>query len=338
MCLPLFCPRRCDGKAKRGTKSYKNHAKSKAQRSSQASSVGFEVKIRLLRKRRAASPARGPEYPLSLPRVQLVMMAEPSNIHASPFPNDFGIGSSFPSHGPCFCSRYHNSDGVQDPLVDSDDDNFGPEKPGRYYPANQDWHSTPVRSTPSHHAYGHPGRSVNYTHPDSAFDAVPLQLHPAFTSYPQIYVYPRSTTHVSFPVVDYSSSHWESETPWPHCYMAIAPRSATVLDLKATLTPKGSDTQLTARSLDDGNSIDLASFYDITDLRCKIIQLEVRDTHTKEKSPAEGSAEGSAEKPAKKKTDKGKGKEELRSEPRAYEDLHGASKSGFQRRAGRKKN
>jgi hypothetical protein len=103
----------------------------------------------------------------------------------------------------------------------------------------------------------------------------PSSLHPAFMAYPQIYVCPRSAAHLSFPVVDYSRDRWDPVPPWPHFYMAIAPDCASLGDLRTTLAPKGSGLRLGARSLEDGSNVEITRFGDITELRCRTIQLEV---------------------------------------------------------------
>ncbi|ETS73306.1 hypothetical protein PFICI_14911 [Pestalotiopsis fici W106-1] len=102
------------------------------------------------------------------------------------------------------------------------------------------------------------------------------ELDTAFTAhYPQLFVWPRTAAHISFPVVDYSENRWPANTPWPHFYMAIAPESARIEDLKTALTPKGSGTILTARSRMDGEQMSVDLFLDITKLRCNAMQLEI---------------------------------------------------------------
>ncbi|KAI1869313.1 uncharacterized protein JN550_005943 [Neoarthrinium moseri] len=102
-------------------------------------------------------------------------------------------------------------------------------------------------------------------------------LHPSPMTYPQIYVSPRSLPHLSFPVVDYSTKSWDSGTQWPHFYMALAPKCATLGDLRTALTPKGSGTRLTARSHADASPVEISTFHDLNELRCSIIQLEILD-------------------------------------------------------------
>lgn len=137
-------------------------------------------------------------------------------------------------------------------------------------------------ATPGSHAFsvGHASEASDST--ASAPQMYAPELHLAFASYHQIYVCPRSTPHISFPIVDYNTKRWRPGTPWPEFYMAIAPKSASVDDLKTTLAPRGSGIFLSACSSTNGDWVKLSTFKNITDLRCSTFQLEVRDIPSKD--------------------------------------------------------
>ncbi|CAJ2512012.1 Uu.00g076370.m01.CDS01 [Anthostomella pinea] len=105
----------------------------------------------------------------------------------------------------------------------------------------------------------------------------------------EIYVYPWSLSHISFPVVDHSTRRRDPLAPQrPTCSMAVAPECATVQDIKATLAPHGSDLVVYARLSAAGETAPIDNFANITDLREGSLQLEVWDCDAVDESAKAG--------------------------------------------------
>ncbi|KAI1506424.1 hypothetical protein F5X99DRAFT_364167 [Biscogniauxia marginata] len=94
----------------------------------------------------------------------------------------------------------------------------------------------------------------------------------------EVYVYPRSTPHISFPIVDYTKeTRARHSSPWPVCYMAVAPNCATCRDVEEALAPRASGLVAIARTSTSGGGKPIQSFPDIMGLRNGSFQLEIWD-------------------------------------------------------------
>ncbi|KAI2616228.1 hypothetical protein GGR54DRAFT_641652 [Hypoxylon sp. NC1633] len=94
----------------------------------------------------------------------------------------------------------------------------------------------------------------------------------------EVYVYPRTSHHLTFPVVNYSAAHREAHpSSWPTCYLAISPQCALPADFEATLAPAGSGLVAVARLSRTRMIAPFADFKSIQELRRDSIQLEVWD-------------------------------------------------------------
>ncbi|KAI1389179.1 uncharacterized protein F4822DRAFT_429792 [Hypoxylon trugodes] len=122
--------------------------------------------------------------------------------------------------------------------------------------------------------------------PPTASDS--LYPRPASMDYPDVYVYPKSVRHITFPVVDYSAGRQKRSPPdqqagssssasRPSCYIAISPDCARPTDFEAALCPKGSSLIVVARLWRTQRTERLSMFDDVDDLREASIQLEVWD-------------------------------------------------------------
>ncbi|KAI1396677.1 hypothetical protein F4819DRAFT_491284 [Hypoxylon fuscum] len=113
----------------------------------------------------------------------------------------------------------------------------------------------------------------------AAAAAASAHPHPAM-AYPEIYVYPHASHHLTFPVVDYTAAQRRAQqhpSSWPACYLAIAPHCARPADVEASLAPRGSRLVAVARLAKSKKTAPLARFQDIDDLREAAVQLEVWD-------------------------------------------------------------
>ncbi|KAI1409984.1 hypothetical protein F5Y13DRAFT_168715 [Hypoxylon sp. FL1857] len=100
-------------------------------------------------------------------------------------------------------------------------------------------------------------------------------------AYPEVYIYPSSSHHITFPVVNYSSrQRVDKQAPWPACYLAISPQCAKPADFEAALCPRGSGLMVVARLSKTQKTAPLSSFRDAGELRRDSIQLEVWDVDT----------------------------------------------------------
>ncbi|KAI0885100.1 uncharacterized protein GGS22DRAFT_188388 [Annulohypoxylon maeteangense] len=104
-------------------------------------------------------------------------------------------------------------------------------------------------------------------------------------AYPEVYVYPSTSHHITFPVVNYTSKQRAQGTsPWPSCYIAISPQCAKPVDFQAALSPPGSGCITVARLVKTKKTASLSTFKDAEELRNNSIQLEVWDDHVTEVS------------------------------------------------------
>ncbi|KAI1106416.1 hypothetical protein F4804DRAFT_330403 [Jackrogersella minutella] len=107
--------------------------------------------------------------------------------------------------------------------------------------------------------------------------AVSTLPHPEI-AYPEVYIYPGTSHHLTFPVVNYSAKQRaQTSSPWPVCYMAISPQCAKPADFEAVLSPLGSGLITVARLSTTKKTAPLAEFRDAEELRGLSIQLEVWD-------------------------------------------------------------
>ncbi|KAI2784142.1 hypothetical protein F4815DRAFT_456970 [Daldinia loculata] len=107
--------------------------------------------------------------------------------------------------------------------------------------------------------------------------AMPPHLHPGM-AYPEIYVYPGKSHHITFPVVNYSTAYQaQNRSSGPGCYLAISPQCAKSADFEAALTPPGSGLVVVARLSKTQRTAPLGVFRDAAELRKDSIQLEVWD-------------------------------------------------------------
>ncbi|KAI0598671.1 hypothetical protein F4775DRAFT_553837 [Biscogniauxia sp. FL1348] len=103
----------------------------------------------------------------------------------------------------------------------------------------------------------------------------------------EVYVYPWSVSHISFPIVDYSKGRRAHHSSlWPACYMAIAPNCATCQDVEAVLAPDTSNLVVIARTSPRGEGRPLRSFRDIIELRSQAFQLEIWDEEEEASAPS----------------------------------------------------
>jgi hypothetical protein len=257
-------------------RSYKNHGRSKkSKRNSLVNQTSPEEKVLLVSGHRNiyVSPNQ-PSAPPSLLEIDIIKMANVPSVENSPTM----MRGSLPQRrttGDCPCPKCRDLRISPDLSEDEEHDSTG-QSSGTVDHGVPRWEPMARSYFQQPHRY--------FLSPESSFSSDSTgptgqnhrELDPAFTSnYPQLYVWPRAAVHISFPVVDYSDNHWPADTPWPHFYMALAPESAVVEDLKTALAPKGSGTILTARSRVDGEEMSVDSFFDITKLRCSIMQLEI---------------------------------------------------------------
>ncbi|KAI0133361.1 hypothetical protein F4776DRAFT_625273 [Hypoxylon sp. NC0597] len=97
-------------------------------------------------------------------------------------------------------------------------------------------------------------------------------------AYPEVYIYPNTSHHITFPIVDYSSRRRdEKEARWPACYLAISPPCSKPADFEAALCPPGSKLIVVARLSKTKKTAPLSSFKNINELRRDSVQLEVWD-------------------------------------------------------------
>ncbi|KAI0124809.1 hypothetical protein BJ170DRAFT_597664 [Xylariales sp. AK1849] len=228
------------------------------------------------------------------PSACAVMEDSPQFQPLSPLWGNSTASSKRPVTNPCNCPRCRQHRGfarAQGNAAESDDDEAATEPALLPQTAN-------FACAYDHAEYHTPasGPSVQSSVSTPSNHHVPENLNSGFMVHPQVYVYPRSLPHLSFPIVDYSTNRSSGAPAWPHFYVAIVPNCATLNDLRTTLSPKGSGTFLSARSLDNGQNVEISIFADVTELRCNTIQLEVRDNETKTRH-------------AEKKPEKGKGKD-----------------------------
>lgn len=310
MCFPWFCSRHCQSKAKKKNRSYKGRKGFKL--SYKFKLVPSEDVILLVPKPTGRTVSRNLEYALLLPRLQVCKMGDTSHFRA-PLSEAYVTAPNRQNTKSCDCPGCHHPKTGEDPL----------DVEGETTPELQTWSPDLNYSLPNHQARIGPAFLVNSDLMGSRPRLDLSGLDPKLMSYAPVYVCPRSAAHISFPIIDYSTSLLKPGTSWPHFYMAIAPKYATLMDLRTTLTPKGSGTLLTARSLADGSTTDISSFSDIFDLRCKIIQLEIVDIPEREKS------ENNSE--------KGKTKEKVKPDVFGFPGFSAARTSGSKRRDGWKK-
>ncbi|KAI2610806.1 uncharacterized protein GGS25DRAFT_519103 [Hypoxylon fragiforme] len=124
--------------------------------------------------------------------------------------------------------------------------------------------------------------------------------------YPEIYIYPLSAPHITFPVVNYSvlTSHRPHQPPprparRPTCYLAICPPCTRPADIAAALTPPGSGCVVVARLSKTKTTAPLSAFGGVEELRREAIQLEVwgkgEGGLEEEKGEDEGEGDGGGE-------------------------------------------
>ncbi|KAL7623678.1 hypothetical protein AAE478_005230 [Parahypoxylon ruwenzoriense] len=120
--------------------------------------------------------------------------------------------------------------------------------------------------------------------------AMAVQPQPVI-EYPEIYIYPESLHHITFPVVNYSGRQSPNFPPspcpprpaqaprpqWPTCYLAISPPYARPSDFEAALAPAGYGLVVAARLAHTSRTARLSEFRDAEELRQHAIQLEVWD-------------------------------------------------------------
>lgn len=318
MCFPSYCLRQEQQQAETETSSYKDRLrlrKTKQNSPGNPSSTGRVVSLILDPHHTPKAPS--PETYPSSPIIQIVKMeagqADP-RFDSSP---EIMMTSALPRPLPnedCRCRDCQPPRSVSPQVINQED-------PQRYYhsPTWSFWtdrsplsSGSPVRGQHDGPHYtqqeASPEPSTRSESVGSTTRGAP-ELDPAFMSYPQIYVTPRTAAHISFPVVDYSHNRWRADTPWPHFYMAVAPQAASIEDLKLTLAPKGSGTVLMARSYADGEQCPVEMFFDLTELRCETIQLEVQAEEGHDRT-----------KPAEKRQEPRRGKEKQKPVPFGLED------------------
>ncbi|KAI0834225.1 hypothetical protein F5Y06DRAFT_173339 [Hypoxylon sp. FL0890] len=119
----------------------------------------------------------------------------------------------------------------------------------------------------------------SYTEPQKKHqrpDAHPLAA--TTMAYPEVYIYPGTSHHITFPVVDYSTrQRVEKQGPWPACFLAISPECSKPADFEATLCPQGSKLIVVARLSRTKKTAPLSAFKDADELRRDSIQLEIWD-------------------------------------------------------------
>ncbi|KAI2465633.1 hypothetical protein F4781DRAFT_19930 [Annulohypoxylon bovei var. microspora] len=125
--------------------------------------------------------------------------------------------------------------------------------------------------------------NFHYERPDARIKHTPVAVstgpHPEMT-YPEVYVYPSTSHHITFPVVNYTAKQRaQSASPWPACYLAISPPCAKPADFEAALSPRGSGLITVARLSKTKKTAPLNTFRDVEELRKNSIQLEVWDEH-----------------------------------------------------------
>lgn len=160
--------------------------------------------------------------------------------------------------------------------------------------------ASPPQPAYHHHHYHHHHSTPPSSTPPSYTPASGL---PPSSSFPEVYVCPRSVPHISFPVVDLSTrNHAPGAAALPRFSVAIVPKCATAEDLVTTLSPHGSGTRLKARLMRDSSAVDvlddwgrpvqsqILSVDDIAELRCSIIQLEVVDGGERAEGPSHPAA------------------------------------------------
>lgn len=93
----------------------------------------------------------------------------------------------------------------------------------------------------------------------------------------QVYIHPHSAHHYRFPVVDHSTTcHGDGPTPYPDCYMAVVPESATVQDIEDGIAPRPSLVALVRLSATE-ELVPITAYRGIRDLHRATLQLEVWD-------------------------------------------------------------
>ncbi|OTA99871.1 hypothetical protein M426DRAFT_247561 [Hypoxylon sp. CI-4A] len=97
-------------------------------------------------------------------------------------------------------------------------------------------------------------------------------------AYPEIYVHPSTTEHVTLPVVNYSTAlHTQHPQAWPVLSLAVAPQCSKPQDFEAALCPEGAGLVAVARVAKTKKTMPLSAFRDLDELRRDLIQLEVWD-------------------------------------------------------------
>ncbi|KAI1456498.1 hypothetical protein F4805DRAFT_475839 [Annulohypoxylon moriforme] len=146
--------------------------------------------------------------------------------------------------------------------------------------------------------------------PDAKAERTPVTVSPfpdQDTAYPEVYVYPSASHHITFPVVDYTTKRRSHGTSaWPACYLAISPQCAKPADFEAVLSPPGSGTIMAARLLHTKKTMPLSAFKDAEELRKSSIQLEVWDERVTKVSILYAHTGGTVKGPKEKKKGSGK--------------------------------
>ncbi|XXG96365.1 phosphate transporter (Pho88) [Hypoxylon texense] len=105
----------------------------------------------------------------------------------------------------------------------------------------------------------------------------------------QVYIYPSSSRHITFPLVIYTAAERANQSgTWPACHVAIAPHNAKPIDVEESLAPKGSQLVVVARLSKSKKTAPLSNFEDIDELREALIQLEIWDKPEPEKPAKNG--------------------------------------------------
>ncbi|KAI1488928.1 hypothetical protein F5X96DRAFT_45718 [Biscogniauxia mediterranea] len=225
---------------------------------------------------------------------QIITMASPPNVGGHTYPAWGSAGP--PDHSPNFLPA------IQQTLP------FSSRKPSAAYSnyhihryEGQNWNSdeAPDTRSPSFDAAGtaeephsrkkpkKPSSKKSGTKSQHRSPEVPAVVSPATPPLAahEVYVYPWSVSHISFPIVDYSKGRRAHHSSlWPACYMAIAPNCATCQDVEAVLAPDASDLVVIARTSPRGEGRPLRSFRDIIELRSQAFQLEIWDEEEEEAS------------------------------------------------------